>query len=88
MTDRCSSSSRARTAGTALTGLTAVVTSSERIATETSTPSTPMAGSRGSVPERISGSAARAATAALSCTSTPWRSIHHVMPRNIAPVSR
>ena len=88
MISRWSSSSRARTSGTALTGLTAALTSSERIPTATSVSSTAMVGPSGSVPERIAGSWTRAATAAGSWTSTPWRSIHQVIARNIAPVSR
>ena len=81
-------SSRARTSGTALTGETAALTSSLRIATATSSPSTVIVGPSGSVPDSIRGSPQRAATAAGSCTSTPWRSIHQVIARNIAPVSR
>ena len=79
---------RARTSGTALTAETAAFTSSSRIARATSSPSTVMDGPSGAVPDRISGSSARSATAAGSSTSTPARSIHQVMARYIAPVSR
>ena len=61
------------------------MTSSPRIATATSSPSTVMVGPGGSVPEAIRGSSQRAATASGSCTSTPWRSIHQVIARYIAP---
>jgi hypothetical protein len=88
MVSRCSSSRRWRTAGTVATGLTAAVASAERIATATSSPSSVMVGSSGSVPETISGSAAWAATASASSTSIPWRSIHTAIARNWAPVSR
>ena len=88
ITARWSSRRRARTSGTALTGETAALTSSLRIPTATSTPSTVIVGSSGSVPETMSGSPHRAATAAGSWTSTPARSSHQVIARNIAPVSR
>ena len=45
-------------------------------------------GADGSVPDSITGSAHRAATAAASWTSTPWESMNHVIARNWAPVSR
>ena len=71
-----------------LTGETAPVTSSVRMASATSVPSTVIVGASGSVPETICGSPTRAATASASWTSTPARSIHQVIARNIAPVSR
>src|SRR4051794_13678746 len=85
---RWRSSSRARTSGTALTALTAPVTSGVRIAAATSAPSTVMVGADGSVPQTITGSPQRAATAAGSSTGTSYRSIHQVIARYIAPVSR
>ena len=85
---RCITCIRARTRGTALTGDTAALTSSPRISTATSSPSTSMVGADGSVPDSIRGSSQRAATASGSWTSTPWRSIHQVTARYIAPVSR
>ena len=88
MISRWSASSRARTSGTVLTGLTAPVTSVVRIATEASSPSTVMVGASGSVPDSITGFSAYDATAAASCTSTPCCSIHQVIARNWAPVSR
>ena len=88
MIARWSRSRRARTSGTALTALTAEVTSGERIGPATSTPSTVMVGAAGSVPETRTGVSACEATAAASSTSTPCRSIHQVIARNIAPVSR
>ena len=88
MAARWMPSSRARTSGTALTGETAALTSGCRIAVATSSPSTVMVGASGSVPLSMRGSPQRAATASGSCTSTPWRSIHQVIARYIAPVSR
>ena len=88
MTSRCRSSRRARTSGTALTGLTAALTSALRISTDTSTPSTVIVGASGSVPDSMRGRPATAATAAASRTSTPSLSSHQVIARNIAPVSR
>ncbi len=85
---RCNSVIRVRTSGTALTALTAAVTSEVRIAAETSAPSTVIVGACGSVPETIRGLSEAAATAAGSFTSTPLASIHHVMARYWAPVSR
>ena len=63
MASRWSSSSRARTWGTALTRETAPVTSGVRMAAATSTPSTVIVGAAGSVPEAMDGSQQRAATA-------------------------
>jgi hypothetical protein len=71
-----------------LTGDTAPVTVSVRIAAETSTPSTSMVGPSGSVPDSMAGLPAQAATASASWMSTPSRSIHQVIARNCAPVSR
>ena len=88
MISRCITCIRERTRGTALTGDTAAFTSSPRIGSATSSPSTVIVGPSGSVPDSIRGSSHRAATASPSWTSTPWRSIHHVMARYIAPVSR
>ncbi len=88
MAARCSSTIRARTSGTALTGETAALTSGSRIAVATSSPSTVIVGASGSVPHSRRGSPQRAATASGSWTSTPWRSIHQVIARYIAPVSR
>ncbi len=85
---RCSSTRRVRTSGTVETGETEPVTCSVRIAAPTSWPSTWMVGPAGSVPESMTGSPLRAATAAGSCTSTPCSSIHQVIARYIAPVSR
>ena len=88
MASRCTPTRRARTSGTALTGDTAAFTSGWRIAAATSSPSTVIVGPSGSCPLSIRGSPQRAATAAGSWTSTPWRSIHQVIARYIAPVSR
>lgn len=85
---RCSSVIRARTSGTALTALTLEVTSCVRIGPATSVPSTVMVGSAGSVPETISGLPAAAAIAEGSVTSMSLLTIHHVMARYCAPVSR
>lgn len=85
---RCSSVIRARTSGTALTALTLEVTSWVRIGPATSVPSTVMVGSAGSVPEMISGFPATAAIAEGSVRSMPLLTIHHVMARYWAPVSR
>ena len=64
------------------------MTSVERIGPEASSPSTVIVGASGSVPDTMSGSSQRAATAAGSLTSTPCRSMNHVIARNCAPVSR
>jgi hypothetical protein len=58
------------------------------MAAATSAPSTVMVGAAGSVPESITGSPQRAATEAGSSTGTSCRSIHQVIARYIAPVSR
>ncbi|MDQ0747427.1 hypothetical protein QF034_001658 [Streptomyces africanus] len=79
---------RARTSGTALTALTLEETSWVRIGPATSTPSTEMAGACGSVPETISGLPAAAAIAAGSSMSMPLFTIHQVIARYWAPVSR
>ncbi len=86
--ERCSSVIRARTSGTALTALTREVTSWPRIGTDTSTPSTVMVGADGSVPETISGLPATAAIADGSVMSMLLLTIHHVIARYWAPVSR
>jgi hypothetical protein len=88
MISRCRRSNRARTSGTVLTGLTAAVTSADRMGPPTSTPSTVIVGASGSVPEAIVGSWHRAATAAASWTSTPCCRRYQVIARNWAPVSR
>src|SRR5690606_2281517 len=85
---RCSSVIRVRTSGTALTALTLAVTSCSRIGPATSVPSTVMAGAFGSVPETISGLPAAAAIAAGSSVSMPLVTIHQVIARYWAPVSR
>ncbi len=85
---RCSSTSRARTCGTAATALTWAVTSGPRIGPETSWPSTVMVGPAASVPETITGLEQATATASRSSTSTSLASIHQVIARYIAPVSR
>ena len=77
-----------RISGTALTALTAEVTACSRIASATSVPSIVIVGVRGSVPDTSSGASAWAATAPGSSTSTPCSSIHQVIARYIAPVSR
>ena len=82
------STRRARTSGTAATGLTAPVTASPRIGSLTSTPSTAIVGAPGSVVEVSVGWSARAATATGSETSTPRSSMYQAMARYIAPVSR
>jgi hypothetical protein len=81
-------SPRPRAAGTALTALTAAVTSCVRIGPDASTPSTVIVGASGSLPDSMTGLAAAFATAAWSFTSTPLLSIHHVIARYWAPVSR
>lgn len=86
--ERCSSVIRARTSGTALTALTLEVTSCVRIGPATSVPSTVMVGSAGSVPEMISGLLTTAAIAVGSVMSMPLLTIHHVIARYWAPVSR
>ena len=78
MIERCRSSSRCRTSGTDATALTWSVTACERIATATSRPSTVIVGPAGSVPETITGSAARAAMAVGSSRSTPCSIIQAV----------
>ena len=89
MISRWSSSSRRRTSGTAATGDTRGVRPRRSGSPAPRRRRRPgSSGRSGSVPERISGSSTRAATAAGSWTSTPWRSIHQVMARYIAPVSR
>lgn len=85
---RCRSVIRVRTSGTALTALTAAVTSWVRIGPAASRPSTVMVGAAGSVPETITGLAAASATAVASLTSIPLVSIHQVIARYWAPVSR
>lgn len=87
-TDRCSSVIRERTSGTALTALTLEDTSWVRIGPATSVPSTSMVGSAGSVPETISGLPATAAIADWSSMSIPLLTIHQVIARYWAPVSR
>lgn len=77
-----------RTSGTALTALTLEVTSWVRIGPEASSPSTVIVGAAGSVPETITGLAAAVAISAGSPTSMPLFSIHQVMARYCAPVSR
>ena len=47
-----------------------------------------LVGASGSVPDSMRGRPADAATASTSRTSTPSRSSHQVIARNIAPVSR
>ncbi len=79
---------RVRTSGTALTALTLEVTSWVRIGPDTSTPSTVMVGAAGSVPETISGLPATAAMAVGSSRSMPLVTIHRVIARYWAPVSR
>jgi hypothetical protein len=86
--ERWSSVMCVRTSGTALTALTAEVTSWVRIGTDASAPSTAMVGAAGSVPETITGLAAAAATAWASSTGTPLVSIHQVIALYCAPVSR
>jgi hypothetical protein len=86
--ERWSSVIRARTSGTALTALTLEVTSWVRIGPATSTPSTVIVGPCGSVPETISGLPAAAAIAAGSSVSMPLLTIHQVIARYWAPVSR
>lgn len=86
--ERCSSVIRARTSDTALTALTLEVTSWVRIGPATSVPSTVMAGAEGSVPEMISGFPATAAIAVGSVMSMPLVTIHQVIARYCAPVSR
>ena len=87
MMPRCCSSSRARTSGTALTGETAPLTvvaadlGGDVDAVDVDRRA------RGSVPDSIAGSGP-GGHGAGSCTSTPSRSIHQVIARNIAPVSR
>ena len=88
MMSRCSRTSRCRISGTALTALTALVTACSRIGPDTSMPSTVMVGASGSLPETSTGASACAATAAESSTSTWFSSIHQVIARYIAPVSR
>ncbi len=85
---RWSSVIRVRTSGTALTALTAAVTCWVRMGPAASAPSTAMVGADGSVPETISGLPAASATAAGSFTSMPLLSIHQVIARYWAPVSR
>ena len=85
---RCCATRRVRTWATDATSDTAAVTASPRMGSATSMPSMVTVGSSGSVPETRRGSWARAATAAWSVTSTPWPSIHQVMARYCAPVSR
>lgn len=77
-----------RTSGTALTALTLEVTSWVRIGPEASSPSTVIVGPVGSVPEMITGLAAAVAISAGLVTSMPLFSIHQVMARYCAPVSR
>ena len=86
--ERCSSVIRARTSGTALTALTLEVTSWVRIGPEASAPSTVIVGAAGSVPETITGLPAASAIAAGSSTSMPLVTIHQVIARYWAPVSR
>lgn len=85
---RCSSVITARTSGTALTALTREVTSWVRIGPETSVPSTLIVGAAGSIPETMWGLAAASATATASSTSMPLVTIHQVIARYWAPVSR
>ncbi len=86
--DRWSSVIRVRTRGTAETAETLEVTSWVRIGPETSMPSTVIVGACGSVPETISGLAAASATASASAVSMPFSTIHQVIARYWAPVSR
>ncbi len=79
---------RSRTAGTALTALTAPVTASPRIGPATSVWPTWIVGPVGSVPLVMTTSAAAAATAAASFTSMPASSTAQVIARYMAPVSR
>ena len=79
---------RVRTSGTALTALTLEVTSWVRIGPATSAPSTVIVGPAGSVPETISGLPAAAAIADGSSMSMPLLTIHQVIARYWAPVSR
>src|SRR3954454_16799194 len=51
-------------------------------------PSTVIVGACGSVPDTSTGRYELAATASVSSTATSCSSIHHVIARNIAPVSR
>ncbi len=86
--ERCSSVIRVRTSGTALTALTLEVTSWVRIGPATSVPSTVIVGLSGSVPETISGLPVTAAIADGSSRSMPLLTIHQVIARYWAPVSR
>ncbi|KDQ66374.1 hypothetical protein DT87_03810 [Streptomyces sp. NTK 937] len=79
---------RVRTSGTALTALTLEVTSWVRIGPEASSPSTVIVGPAGSVPETMTGLSAAVAISDGSLTSTPLFSIHQVIARYWAPVSR
>jgi hypothetical protein len=85
---RCRATSLSLTAGTALTALTAAVTSSPRIGPDTSTSPTWIDGCAGSQPLRMDTASEAEATASGSSTLTCASSMAHVMARYIAPVSR
>ena len=59
-----------------------------RIGPATSVPSTVIVGAKGSVPDTMSGFPAAAAIAEGSVTSIPLLTIHQVIARYWAPVSR
>ena len=88
MVARCRATRPARTSGMALTGLTAAVTRSQRIASETSSPSRTSPGASGSVEGVMRAARPTAATAAGSAGSTPARSTARATARYIEPVSR
>src|SRR5436190_3809133 len=85
---RCTRTSAARTAGTALTALTARVTVAERTSPLTSRPFSRMVGRTGSRPGSTQSPSRTPAIASGSFRSRPSSSAFSVTARYIAPVSR